>query len=227
VLSTHEDEVFTYPYPHPAVAADIAIFTLRGGRLAILLIRRGGAPFKNSWALPGGFLRPDEDLDACARRELEEETAVETALLRQFGVFSDPRRDPRERVISVAYLALLPSDQAVATAGSDASATRWSLVGELPKLAFDHASIIEAAIRSLRSLVQSGEILLSLVPERFTLGQLQEAYEGVMGEPADKRNFRARFLASGLLRESGELERGPHRPARLFVRAGSGSHRKG
>jgi ADP-ribose pyrophosphatase YjhB (NUDIX family) len=157
VLSTHEAEVFTYAYPHPAVAADIAIFTLRGGRLAILLIRRGEAPFKGRWALPGGFLRPDENLDACARRELVEETAVETALLRQFGVFSDPSRDPRERVISVAYLALLPFDQAVATAGSDASDTRWSLVGELPKLAFDHASIIETAVRSLRSLVQSGD----------------------------------------------------------------------
>jgi 8-oxo-dGTP diphosphatase len=216
VLSTHEAASYSYPYPHPAVAADVAVFTLREGKLALLLIRRGGEPFKGMWALPGGFLEPDEDLDACARRELLEETGVEAARLRCFGNFSAPRRDPRERVISVAYLALLRSGQIVPKAGSDAAAARWFDVEALPPVAFDHAEIVEAAVGSLRANLDDGESVFDLAPERFTLSQLQAAYEAISGRRTDKRNFRKKFEA--MARATGETERGPHRPARIFMR---------
>ena len=200
------------------MATDIAIFTLREGRLALLLIERGETPFLGDWALPGGFLRPKEDLHACARRELYEETGVETPLLRQFGVFSAPDRDPRDRVISVAYLALLSSDRLNPQAGSDAADARWFAVTDLPPLAFDHLQIVDAALAALRSLTEATDILLNLMPARFTLTRLQAAYEIVTGQVADKRNFRARVLESGLLQETEDMERGRHRPARLYRR---------
>ncbi len=217
-MSTHEDGSFTYRYPHPAVATDIAIFTLREGRLAVLLIERGEEPFQGDWALPGGFLRPDEDLISCARRELCEEAGVEAPLLRQFGVFSAPDRDPRDRVISVAYLALLSSDRLKPQAGSDAADARWFAVADLPALAFDHRQIVEAALAALRSVAEATDILLDLMPARFTLTRLQAAYEIVTSQVADKRNFRARVLESGLLQETEDMERGPHRPARIYRR---------
>ncbi len=219
MLSTHKLKPYVYEYPHPAVASDIAIFTLRAEALAILLIERAEAPHKGAWALPGGFLRPDENLDACARRELAEETAVEASLLRQFSVFSDPDRDPRERVISVAYLALMQSSTLKPKAGSDAAAVAWFEISSLPALAFDHAAIIQSAIDSLRALLDASDILLALLPEKFTLSQMQAAHEIVMGGPVDKRNFRARVLGAGHIAETDEMERGAHRPARLYRRA--------
>jgi len=187
--------------------------------LAILLIERGGSPYKGMWALPGGFVGPDEDLDACAKRELHEETAVDAPFLLHFANFSAPDRDPRERVISVAYLALLRSDLVVPNAGSDAAAVRWFGTDELPPLAFDHARIIEAAVGSLRARLDDGEMIFRLLPERFTLSELQAAYEAVAGKRTDKRNFRNKMSGLRLVRETGEMTRGPHRPARIFVRA--------
>jgi 8-oxo-dGTP diphosphatase len=210
--------MFTYAHPHPAVAADIAVFTLRDGKLAILLIRRGAPPFEGQWALPGGFLQPDEDLDACARRELGEETGLESAIVEHFGNFSAPDRDPRERIISVAYLALISSERVVLKAGSDAADARWFAVHQLPDLAFDHATITEQALESLRSRLFSRGLLLALLPRRFSLSNMQEAFEAVVGERADKRNFRKKVEAARLVRETEEFEHGRHRPARLFER---------
>jgi 8-oxo-dGTP diphosphatase len=218
-LSTHKVRTYGYRYPHPAVAADIAIFALREGELAILLITRKEEPFCGMWALPGGFVREDENLDACARRELLEETGVDAPMLRQFANFSEPERDPRERVISVAYLALLQSDRIKPQAGTDASAVGWFRMSAIPPLAYDHGTIVEAAIRSLRDLLDDPDILFNLVPERFTLSQLQSAYEAVLGRPTDKRNFRNRLLSTDLLRETKDLERGAHRPAMIYERA--------
>jgi 8-oxo-dGTP diphosphatase len=218
-LSTHEVRTYSYEHPHPAVATDIAIFTLEKGRLALMLIRRGAEPYKGRWALPGGFLQPHEDLDTCARRELIEETHVETPLLVQFGVFSAPNRDPRERIISVAYLALLQSDQVIPVAGSDAAAARWFDATDLPSLAFDHAKIVEVALAALRTRLDDTDILLNLMPQRFTLSQLQAAHDAVSGEQSDKRNFRAKILAKCLVRPTDDVERGAHRPAKLYVRA--------
>ena len=218
-MSTHEATGFYYPYPHPAVATDIAIFTIRHARLMLLLIQRGGPPFEGEWALPGGFLMMDEDLDTCARRELREETDVDADYLEHFGNFSAPDRDPRERVISVAYLALIPADRLNPTAGSDAASVRWFELSDLPPLAFDHDRIISAAVAALRSRAVDQGMLLHLMPARFTLSQMQQAWEIICGLAADKRNFRARVLESGLIVETDEMERGAHRPARLYARA--------
>lgn len=219
-MSTHEEGWFRYRYPHPAVATDIAIFTIRDGSLMLLLIQRRDPPFAGDWALPGGFLMMDEDLDACARRELREETGVDAEFLEPFGNFSAPDRDPRERVISVAYLALIRADKLNPIAGSDAASVRWFEAAKLPSLAFDHAQIVADAMAALRTRVSEPGMLLNLMPDRFTLSQMQQAYEIICGAPVDKRNFRARILESGLVSETDEMERGAHRPARLFERSG-------
>jgi len=187
---TEKTAMYHYAYPHPAVATDICIFTVVAADLRLLLIKRAGAPFRGRWALPGGFLKADEDLDSCARRELMEETGVSTSALHQFGIFSDPKRDPRERVISVAYLALVREATAPLAAGSDAAAADWFSVGGLPELAFDHAVIVGKARDALRQLLKDTPAVFALVPEKFTLGQLQAVYEAVERVPLDKRNFR-------------------------------------
>lgn len=210
---------YTYSRPHPAVAADIAVFTLRDGALSLLLIRRGGEPFKGLWALPGGFLRATEDLDACARRELREETGVDAPVLYPFGAFSAPDRDPRERVVSIAYLALLPSDSLALRAATDAAEVCWRRVDELPPLAFDHASIVAEALADLRRRLPGLSMLLALLPPTFTFAAVQQAYEAVMGRAVDRRNFRKQAMASGAIRETAGMVRGAHRPARLFAPA--------
>jgi 8-oxo-dGTP diphosphatase len=187
------------------------------------LIERKADPFAGRWALPGGFLREGEDLDACARRELQEETGAQVALLHHFGNFSAPDRDPRGRVISVAYLALTPQTEHVLRAATDAADARWFMTEQLPELAFDHASIVQTAIITLRKGVESLDpailpYLLALLPPRFTLARLQLAYEAIVGRAADKRNFRRMVLDTGALEETGEYERGSHRPAQLFER---------
>ena len=208
--------IYSYPYPHPALTTDIAVFTLLEGRLCVLLIERAEEPYAGAWALPGGFLRMDETLDACARRELLEETGVEASVLFPFANYSEPDRDPRERVVSAAYLALIPFDQMSPRADSDAAAVRWACLDSLPPLAFDHAAIVEGAQKALRSRCEAFEILLGLLPARFTLSAFQGAYEAVMGEPADRRNLHKAVLASGLITATDEMSRGRHRPARLF-----------
>lgn len=207
---------FTYDYPHPAVATDIAVFTLRRGALNVLLIQRGAAPHKGAWALPGGFLQPDEELDDCARRELREETGVDAELLLHFGNFSAPDRDPRERVISVAYLALLPSDELRLEASTDAAEAQWFAVDALPPLAFDHDEILRRALAALVSQARLVSPLFALLPRRFTLSQLQGAYEAVVGEEAEKRNFRKMVAALDCVRETDDFAHGAHRPARLY-----------
>lgn len=208
---------FTYEYPHPAVATDIAVFTLRRGALHVLLIERGADPFRGAWALPGGFLQPDEELDQCARRELREETGVDADLLQPFATFSAPDRDPRERVISVAYLALMASDELRLEASTDAAQARWFPVGDLPALAFDHAAILARALEVLGETARAIRPLFALLPARFTLSQLQSAYEAVTGEDAEKRNFRKTVAALGCVRETEEFAHGAHRPARLYA----------
>ncbi|WP_337187217.1 NUDIX domain-containing protein [Phenylobacterium sp.] len=210
---------FTYAYPHPAVATDIAVFTLRRGALHVLLIERGGEPFLGAWALPGGFVQPEEDLDACARRELQEETGVEADVLFHFANFSAPARDPRERVISVAYLALMPSDELRVAGSSDAAQAQWFPIGDLPPLAFDHEEILRQALANLGARARGVTLLFALLPPRFTLSQLQAAYEAVTGEEAEKRNFRKMVLGLDCVRETDDFAHGSHRPARLYEAA--------
>jgi len=209
---------FCYEYPRPAVATDIVILSLVAGTLRLLLVRRGADPFGGWWALPGGFLQETEDLDACARRETEEETGVRPGRILQFANFSHPDRDPRGRVISVAYLALVRAGEVRLQAGTDAAEAVWRNLSEVGTLAFDHDDILAAALSRLAAEVRADPgFLLPLLPPAFTLARLQAAYEAAIGRTVDKRNFRKLVEESGSLRALDEFERGPHRPARLYA----------
>ena len=208
---------YQYDYPHPAVTTDVVLFGLIDQSLQVLLVRRAHPPFENTWARPGGFLDIDEDLEECALRELEEETGVRGVYLEQLYTFGKPDRDPRERVITVAYYALVPSTGIQIKAASDASESRWFAWHDLPELAFDHAEIIHKAHQRVASKLDYSTIALKFMPEKFTLGELQTVYETILDEPLDKRNFRKRVRAYGCLVETGETRRnGNHRPARLY-----------
>ncbi|HEX9139031.1 MAG TPA: NUDIX domain-containing protein [Steroidobacteraceae bacterium] len=212
-----DKKLFGYKYPHPAVAVDLAIFTLQESRLQVLLIERARDPFKGRWALPGGFVRIHEDLDAAAARELEEETGVAGAYLEQVGAFGAPQRDPRERVISVAFFAIIPSDTIHLKSGGDAAAARWWPVSELPKVAFDHAEILEQARHRLRDKIRRSTIALRFLPPEFTLTELQQVHEAILGQELDKRNFRKWLTSLPYLRATGRMRRGgQHRPAELY-----------
>lgn len=208
---------YTYEYPHPAVTTDIVIFTIRQDELKVLLIKRALAPHKGMWALPGGFVNLEESLEQGARRELEEETGVADVYLEQLYTFGEPDRDPRERVITVAYYALVPSDRIDIQAGSDAEGVSWFGMPELPKLAFDHAAILEMAYERLRAKLDYSTIAFQFMPREFTLSELQHVYEVILQEPIDKRNFRKRILGLDLIAETGKERRdGAHRPAKLY-----------
>ena len=209
--------MYKYDYPHPAVTTDIVIFTIRDDRLKLLLIRRGAEPFKGRWALPGGFVGIGEDLESGARRELEEETGVAGVWLEQLYTFGRPDRDPRERVITVAYYALIPSDKMAIRAATDAEAVGWFAMNELPELAFDHAEIVSMAQERLRAKLDYSTIAFQFMPAHFTLSELQRVYEIILGEAIDKRNFRKWVLALEQIEETGEQRReGAHRPAMLY-----------
>jgi 8-oxo-dGTP diphosphatase len=206
-----------YAYPHPAVTTDVVLFTLREGALSVLLIERCNPPFQGMWALPGGFLEIDEDLEHCAKRELQEETGIEGVYLEQLYTFGAPHRDPRERIISVTYFALTRSDSLQPKAASDAARVAWFSVNELPQLGFDHAEIIRLARHRLVAKLNYSTIAFQLLPECFTLSQLQAVYETLLDEKLDKRNFRKAMLTRGILRETGGFARsGNHRPAKTY-----------
>ena len=208
---------YCYPYPHPAVTTDVVVFTIREGRLQLLLIRRSGEPFEGHWALPGGFLDIDEDLELCAKRELAEETGVAGVYLEQLYTFGRPGRDPRERVISVAYYALVPSEKLALRPASDATEAAWFPVADLPPLAFDHDEIISTAHERLVAKLDYSTIAFQFLADTFTLGELQEVYETLVDAELDKRNFRKWALALEQIEETGELRRrGRHRPARVY-----------
>ena len=166
---------YCYDYPRPAVTTDICLFTVVDDELRILLIQRGAEPFKGAWALPGGFLSETETLDQCAARELKEETGVGNAHLEPFATFSAPDRDPRTRVITAAYLALVPAAVHALQSGSDADDAKWHSATRLPKLAFDHRDIIKAARVALREKIDREPLALGLLPVQFTLTRLQRS----------------------------------------------------
>jgi len=207
-------------YPRPSVTADCVVFgvTLEtdGPALRVLLIERGTAPFEGTLALPGGFVRIDETVDDAARRELREETGLRDVFLEQLYTFGALDRDPRGRVVSVAYYALVNLVDYQVQSGTDARAARWVPVREARALAFDHDRILAVALERLRAKVRYQPIGFEMLPERFKLSQLQALYEAILGRPLDKRNFRKRVLAMGLLAQAGEERGVPHRAARLF-----------
>ncbi len=213
----HHENLYSYKYPHPAVTTDAVVFTIYDDKLKLLLIKRGLDPFKGSWAIPGGFLELNEDLEDCARRELSEETGIENIYLQQLHTFGDPKRDPRERVVSVAYYAIAPKVEMNPIANSDAIDAAWFSIDKLPQLAFDHCEIITMAHKRLVSDLDRSSVVFQFLPETFTLSQIQRVYEIIRNNRLDKRNFRKRITGSGLIKETGETRReGNHRPARLY-----------
>lgn len=195
---------YVYEYPRPAMTADNVIFGFGGNKLQILLVERGIEPFKGSWALPGGFLRMSETIEECARRELREETNVHDVYLEQFHVFSDPRRDPRGRVVTVAFIALVrPSDHAV-IGGDDASNAMWFDVDMLPPLAFDHLQIIDKARVYLKEMLRIKPLAFNLLNEVFSVDELRNVYEVITGNTYDRRNFYRKLMQSNLLKDADE-----------------------
>ena len=208
---------YSYQYPHPAVTTDIVIFTIRQDELKVLLIKRALPPHQGEWALPGGFVNLDESLEEGARRELEEETGVSGVYLEQLYTFGQPGRDPRERVITVAYYALIPTDKIEIRAASDAEGVSWFGMQEIPELAFDHQEILDAAYERLVAKLEYSTIAFQFMPKAFTLTELQQVYELILRNPVDKRNFRKRILSLNLIKETGnERKTGAHRPAKLY-----------
>ena len=205
----------TYEYPRPALTVDCVVFGFDGSDLHVILIRRGLEPFLGAWALPGGFVHMDEDLENAARRELEEETNLRNIYLEQLYTFGAPGRDPRGRVVSVAFYALVRPDKHPAKGDTDASEAGWHPVDDLPELAFDHALIFKTALERLRGKIRYQPIGFELLPKRFTLTQLQKLYEAILGRTIDKRNFRKKLLAFDFLIPLDEYTSGQHRPAQL------------
>jgi len=209
--------LYSYTYPHPAVTTDVVLFTIKDTRLQLLLVQRAAEPYQDYWALPGGFLEIDETLEACALRELAEETGIDGVYLEQLYTFGQPDRDPRERVISVAYYALAPFDRLTPRAASDARRVGWHPIDSLPALAFDHTRIIDLAHRRLVAKLDYTTIALQFLEPEFTFRELQTVYECILNARLDKRNFRKRIHALDLLQETGNLVRnGNHRPAKTY-----------
>ena len=190
-----------YKYEHAAVTNDCVIFTYEDWQLKVLLVRRGGEPFAGEWAFPGGFLRNDESAEQGALRELLEETSLTpSSPIVEFGVFSDPDRDPRERVITIAWYALVkPSEVA---GGDDAAEARWFPVDMLPPLAFDHDRIFSAAMERLRRDIHFKPVGFDLLDDEFTIPDLQRLYEAILGVKFDRMNFQRKILASGILEQA-------------------------
>jgi 8-oxo-dGTP diphosphatase len=212
-----EPKLFPSRAGQPAVTVDVVIFRLHEDALKVLLIQRAFPPHKGKWALPGGFVNIAETLEEAALREMEEETGVRDVYLEQLYTFGDPKRDPRGRVITVAYFALISKDVKV-QAGEEATHAEWHPVIKVPELAFDHDKILKYAVQRLRYKLEYSSIGFELLPDEFTLSELQKAYEIVLAEKLDKRNFRSRILESGVLVETkhSHLAPGQGRPARLY-----------
>ena len=195
-----EKQKFTYDYPHPAVATDCVVFGFDGHELKILLIERGIEPYKGMWALPGGFLRMDETAEQCALRELQEETGLSLTYLKQFKTFSEVNRDPRERVISIAFYALARKSDV--KGGDDAAQARWWALNEAPRLAFDHDYILRKAMEKLREDIHFEPIGFGLLDTEFTMSELQRLYEAILGIQFDRRNFHKKMLQTGIIEEA-------------------------
>ncbi|MEI6731078.1 MAG: NUDIX domain-containing protein [archaeon] len=203
-------------YPQPSVTLDMAIFTIQEGELKVLLIKRNHPPFKDTWAIPGGFVKMDESLENGAKRELQEETGVKAVYLEQLYTFGEPNRDPRGRVITVAYMALINSENITLKAATDASEAEWFPVAKIPKLAFDHKDILAYALKRLRWKFEYTAVAFSLLPEKFTMSQLQRLYEIVFAKQFDKRNFSKKILSLDILNEEEVKKDVSHRPPQLY-----------
>lgn len=203
------------PQAYPYVAVDVVIFSIDAGELKTLLVQVRKGPYAGGWAFPGGLVRMDESLDDAARRELSAQTGLGGIYLEQLRTFGDPGRDPQARVVSTAYFALVPATDMRAQSDKYADVA-WFPVRRLPPLAYDHDAVARAALERLRAKLAYTNLVYGLLPAEFTLGELQEIYELILGRRLDRRNFRKKILASGLLRQLSRQRRGAHRPAALY-----------
>ena len=203
-------------YENPSVTVDIVIFTIQDNELRVLLVKRNLEPFKDEWAIPGGFVRIQESLESAAKRELEEETGVKGVYLEQLYTFGDPKRDPRGRVITVSYYALINSDKILLRAETDASDAKWFHISKIPALAFDHKKIMEYAIKRLKWKFEYTAVAFSLLPYKFTMSQVQGLYEIVFNQEFDKRNFAKKMLSLNILKEEEIKKDVSHRPPQLY-----------
>lgn len=194
------EQNYCYKYPHPAVTADCVIFGFDGVGIKVLLIQRGGEPYKDKWAFPGGFMNIDETIEECAKRELEEETGLKASSVEQFYTFTDVNRDPRERVITVAHYALVRLEEV--KGGDDARSAQWFVMNEIPSLAFDHDRILRMALNRLKERICFEPIGFELLPEIFTMSALQNLYESILEMKFDRRNFYNKMLKLGILSEA-------------------------
>ncbi len=215
-----EETAATYDasrYQRPSVTVDVVIFTLRNRELHVLLVQRRRWPYEGHWALPGGFIEINESLQEAALRELEEETGVRDVYLEQLYTFGAPDRDPRTRVISVAYFALVQSDKQVLRSSDETTDVRWFPINDIPeKLAFDHNEILECACTRLRSKLEYTTLAFQLLPEVFSILELKDIYEQILGETLDKGNFYRKIKESGILEETDLMREGRGRPTRLW-----------
>lgn len=204
-------------YEQPGITVDLVVFSVNEDQLKVMLAKRAEVPYLGYWSLPGGFLLTGESLEAAAFRVLKEKTGVQDVYLEQLYTFGNPDRDPRARVITVAYFALIPWSNLGQPESKKISDLKWSAISQIPKLAFDHNEILNCAIQRLRAKVTYSNIVYGLMPEQFRLSELQRIYEIILDDKLDKRNFRKRMLASGLLQETGKKDlHGAHRPAKLY-----------
>ncbi len=197
------------------ITVDIVLFTILERQLHVLLIRRLAEPFRGSYALPGGFVLENESVDEAAHRELREETGVEKVFLEQLYTFGEPNRDPRGRVITVAYYALVANSH-ILRSGTDAADAAWFALNKLPPVAFDHQNIIEYAQQRLRNKLDYSNVGFELLPEKFTLTELQLVHEAILGANLDKRNFRRKILQQGIVEPSKEWQKTGRKPAQLY-----------
>lgn len=209
---------YTYKYPKPAVTVDCVIFGYEKNSLQLLLIKRGLEPYRGTWALPGGFVKMDETLDEAAKRELTEETGLQQVYMEQMFTFGAVHRDPRDRVISIAYLALVNlSDTAQVKGDTDAEEAAWYEVNELPKLAFDHQEIVKLALERLRGKITYQPIVFELLPKKFVFSDLENIYATILQSDINRRNFRTKMMATGLVEELNEyMTNVSFRPPKLY-----------
>ena len=202
-----EKQKYTYDYPRPAVTTDCVVFGFDGRDLKILLIERGIEPFKGCWAFPGGFLQMDETAEQGALRELKEETGLDLRYIKQVGAFSEVNRDPRDRVITIAFYAL--ARKSAVQGGDDAARAQWFALNDIPHLAFDHDYILRKTMDKLRHDIHFEPIGFGLLDEQFTIPELQRLYEAILGVHFDRRNFHKKMLQTGILEEVDDFEEAP------------------
>jgi len=204
-------------YERPSVTVDVVIFTVINGELHVLMVQRRRWPYEGYWAVPGGFINMDESLEQAARRELEEETGVRNVYLEQLYTFGNPQRDPRTRVISIAYIAIVRADVQELHVSDESSDVRWFPVRALPeKPAFDHEEILNYALSRLRSKLEYTTLAFQLLPEVFSILELKHIYEQILGESLDKGNFYRKIKEAGILEETSMVREGRGRPTRLW-----------